>query len=315
MRMTATTTRLPVSRRGFTLIELLVVISIIAVLVALTAGAAMSILGSTPKKTTRSTIERLQVALKQQWSAVLDTAKDDQIPSAIIQMADGDQNRARVIWTKFLLKKEFPQTFAEAIDPGSTLAASPTQVAANQFLPQGNSALRPNAAYFLALQQAGYTNGSRPFPSFEVQNATLLILALQQSRRGGVKFDPETALGNEALKDSNGDGLMEATDGWEKPIIMVRWGLGHPRMRALGDTDKQDPDLTLANANWNPSSQGAQAFQQYVHPINVNGQVVSLYSEPTVLSYGEDGAVGASIFLEIQNQGQEQDNIYSFDMR
>src|SRR5262249_47702093 len=147
-------------RRGaFTLVELLVVLSIIAILIALSAAATLRFLGVQPATDTRTQLQRLDSTLRTQWSAVADQARKEPIPAdirpAIEAIAGGDTERTRVIWVKLRLKQAFPTSFAEALNPAPL-----------QALP----------AYQSFLTQLQYTAQTPPGP---FDSAACLLMALQ----------------------------------------------------------------------------------------------------------------------------------------
>ena len=90
---------------GFTLVELLTVMAIIAVLVALVASAAFQVVGVQQQRTTETTIKKVAEALDQQWQAVVDQARKENVinPNVMI-LAGKDSPRAKVIWVKLRLK-------------------------------------------------------------------------------------------------------------------------------------------------------------------------------------------------------------------
>ena len=98
---------------GFTLIELLVVVAIIGVLVALSAGAFFRVRASQQDKLTGEKIIQQQKSFFQQFSASLDDAKTHPIPDIVKQYAR-DDDRAKAIWAYIHLRRDFPESFAEA---------------------------------------------------------------------------------------------------------------------------------------------------------------------------------------------------------
>src|SRR6059058_1103883 len=105
-------------RGGFTLIELLVVLAILGVLAALTAAAVMGLIGARSHKNTEALLQKLDPALQQQWSEAQKRVPDA-IPAAVQTLAapDPDGSRARTIWKKLWMVREFPMSYAEARQP------------------------------------------------------------------------------------------------------------------------------------------------------------------------------------------------------
>src|SRR5205085_10690842 len=67
---------------------------------------------------TEETIRKVSTGLDRHWTAVLDQAAQDarerKIPPAVVDLADGDLDRARSLWTYMRLMNEFPSNFDEA---------------------------------------------------------------------------------------------------------------------------------------------------------------------------------------------------------
>src|SRR5437588_136561 len=101
------------SRQGFTLVELMVVIIIILVVGALAAGAALRIAASQRLSNSRQTVDKVARSLQRQWTAVIDNALQDTMPSGVLDWAQNDPERARVMWVKLKLATEFPTSFQE----------------------------------------------------------------------------------------------------------------------------------------------------------------------------------------------------------
>ncbi len=323
-------------RSGFTLIELLVVVAIIIALISLSLGATFQIMAGQRKSNSEQTVKSVATALQRQWKAALDDAKSNSgIPQGVQNMAaDGNgsnQARARVIWIKLLMKKEFPTYYWEALNPsgpqnpGSPYNISPTE-------------LPPKDQYLQGLQgplQAGLVNPNSPGPT---ESGACLYLILKNARRGET-FDPDS-LGPQFVRDTNNDGVKEIVDGWGTPLGFYRYPVSMTELdgsytpntlQQQTFRDPLDPTGTLQNYNWytaNPN--GVAAFMQLVHPLGINtgaGTIQSVYMEPAVASFGKDLSsgmagpgtppfvlYGADPMLVV-NVNQAGDNIYSFRLR
>ena len=96
------------------LIEILTVVGILVLLSAMLLVAVGKVFKTEQGKANDQTVNKIQVALDQQWKAVIDQCMQDRIqkkiPTALISYCDNDESRAEVVWTYANLKREFPQT-------------------------------------------------------------------------------------------------------------------------------------------------------------------------------------------------------------
>src|SRR5262249_31495379 len=147
--------------------------------------------------------------------AVLDKADREDIPATVQQLANFNNERARIIWRKLRLKQEFPMTFAEAREPWKYSA---TQA---DLLPTD---LPPKRIYLTTVgaRRGARTGGTPGEPS------ACLLMALQQNRGGGGVLKPEDL----GAKDTDGDGLPELVDGWDVPLAFFRFPVGNPDLEA-----------------------------------------------------------------------------------
>jgi prepilin-type N-terminal cleavage/methylation domain-containing protein len=219
----------PAGRAGFTLIELLVVLSIIAVLIALSAAATVRFLGVQQTGNTRTLLSRLDSRLKNQMSIVVDQAQKDPIPASVTG-ATADQRRA--LFVQLRLKQAFPMTFQEALNPAP---------------------LPPLPSYQAYLQSLGYTTGTAAQAH---DSAACLLLALQRGPSGGgVSADD---LGTSVTRDfptPNGQTIKALVDGWGNPLVFCRaptTGEPGPAIVSSGADGKLGLDpLTLQTTNAN----------------------------------------------------------------
>jgi prepilin-type N-terminal cleavage/methylation domain-containing protein len=205
----------PSSRGAFTLVEILVVITILTLLLSLSAGTYMLVMRTQREKNTQMLTEKLKGELQKQKRAFDDDVKSGKygpMPDAYVNhpQAGGDPNRARQLWLTDLWQTEFPTTFAAAWN---------------------------NPRYQRLLQAAGYTGGPpqaipvnpspEPAPS---EPSACLVMILSVSRSGsGMKLDdlapgalvdqPDVALNGTQVRAA--DNLKEIRDAWGEPLEVI----------------------------------------------------------------------------------------------
>lgn len=325
--------RTTTSRGGFTLVELLVVIVIGLIITAITAAAATRMIAAQKLSNSRQTVEKVGRALQRQWTAVIDNAKDDAIPTDVVTWASGDQLRARVMWTKLKLRAAFPTTYAEVISPPTTLTGTN---------PQGQAwrvdwGTVQELAYNKQLADAGVSATD----TLDEQAAVCLLMALSLGRRGATL--DTGILGTAAVAPSTKPPLSMLIDGYGKPLGFYRfpWG-GHDTTSvtlvtlAFGGTplsdlqavDPLDPQRRLMDPTWNnvANTNDITAFEQAIgHPIhdpnNSTWTPISYALWPVVVSGGHDlklGLLPTTLALpgtmadDPAQPGARDDNIYSF---
>lgn len=269
-------------RAGFSLIELLVVLAIIGVIAALAGVALFGTSESQRRNSTDQALDKLQKALDAEYQNVLSRSTNDgsnnAIPPAVVTYADGVQ-RAKSLWAAANLRRNFPDTFAEAgaavtVVPGTTLAA-----------------LTP----FTGLATAGNPH--------EESAALLYIILTQKSNSGG----GSTAGSGDELGPThdvtlNGRPFKTFIDPWGNSIGFVRWETGAEAVnrRVAGVGGNFDPlDTSNLVSGWTDSTKrtwvaGSGLFNAGRPTLNWPTGAAPMNRLVSVYSPGKDKAVGTA---------------------
>ncbi len=287
-------------RAGFTLIELLVVISIIAVLMALSAAAYLRVSGTAQKSTTKTTMQRLDSRLRQQTAFFSDRGRESAVPPTVLQnLAGNDRERARAIWMKLQFRQTFPTTFAEALSP------SPGYIA-------------PRDGYVKHLAQYGITSGTAGAP-LPHESAACLYMILRYGPETTGEDDTSMAGATKVV-----GGIPVLVDAWGNPLLFCRWPTGDPTTGVSpinpqgwqsGFKDPLDPRGTLSSKAW-INAYGTNFANAVGYVPNNTPQGQSLNLTPVIVSAGPDKVFGVNLLtLQIAPGNQANDNIYSTDLR
>lgn len=330
-------------RPAFTLVELIVVVTIIAILVSLSAAAVVRFITAQEISNTRTTVNKVYDRLNTSYKAYRQMFYKEPIPAVYhdwIQnkMAMGNPNdsnglydpnfeaRVRVIWVKMRYKQTFPMSFAEALNP-APLPPLPTY---QTYLGNLNITLAmvSNATY----QQQTYQSRSNNKPT-ALESSACLLMALTQAQGGG-GVNAEDMAGGQSVASFSlvnerqrpiGKTISAFVDAWGNPLTFSRWptdsALLNPNGPQKNYNDPGDPQGTLAKFTapgyLPPSSNPYSAlFVQSLHKLPTNsdfsGSPYSYYLIPMLVSNGPDKKLGLDpTTLADDTSHDADDNIYS----
>jgi prepilin-type N-terminal cleavage/methylation domain-containing protein len=235
-------------RRGFTLVEILVVIVIIGVLVVIGVGAGYRVVASMRVSSTENAMRYIQKVMDEQWNQVIEEAKQEQPSPAIMTLANGDPNRARVMWIKLRLFEAFPQNYAEIRN------ANTSGLPANQNSSSGIYGGLPGYGLFLPNRKymSNYFTAipavDGPSHDTNTESSACLLMALSVTR-GRVKLDEGNLAG--FIADTDGDLVRELVDRWGNALHFQRWWGPNPLItNAILKSPPATPMPPPQNAWW-----------------------------------------------------------------
>jgi prepilin-type N-terminal cleavage/methylation domain-containing protein len=268
---------------AFTLIEILIVLTIIAVLMAISAGVYFQVMATQENSATATMVTKVQNALTLQYAKVKQLAESETLPppaananllgiynNTVLPAAGNDPVRARVIWVKLKLQRAFPMTFNEALNP--TI---------------------PQSLFTQQLNLAGITGPFTGPPG--VENSACLLLALQQNVSGGVSADEVSKLSVRPFATGNGTSINALVDPFHLPLAFCRWPTGYTVLNPGGNpqsgfNDPEDRLGTLTDPTWvNSSGALFSGNPLNLHPVQAS---LSYKLQPVVVSVGRDKLLG-----------------------
>ncbi len=215
------------NRRGFTLVELLLVISIIALLVGLTASVVTKAYYAIKRANSERTVQRVhERILKRHQQLVKEAIAAEPLFDAFLLSggtADRDRRRAKVIQLKLLQKWNFPMNYKE-MWANVTITRDPNT---NRDVITGHSTAVALYKTLLQRIQPGRVDSSgTPIsnPSYGLpaaldpytENAACLALIYEHLGSVGELTSSE-------LQDTDGDGVNEICDAFGNPLRFYRW--------------------------------------------------------------------------------------------
>jgi len=189
------------SRTGFTIVELLVVAVIMAILAGLTLAGLGRVRHRAKVDKTKSTIRKIHEIIMPQYESYLRR----RVPFA--SSANARTNALnRLIAIRRLMVREMPDNWNDVFE---NVAAVNALTGANAYLATG-----PVRAY-----------AASKTPAYITANASAECLYLVVSRGCSEPYVMEQFRQDE-IGDTDGDGAPEFLDGWNQPIIFIRWAPG-----------------------------------------------------------------------------------------
>lgn len=196
---------------GFTLVELLVVIGIIMFLVAISVTVVANFVSRAKEAATAATIRKIDGLVAERKEA-LDRAFDTQEFTDYVQRVEDDLKKKDILFLyvartpkvfdvlvrKWTFRQSFPQRFAELSDANSN---GIPDVIEND----------PEVQYDPTSHQP------------KTESAELLYYVLTHGNVFGVASVSADEFRTSEVKDTDGDGLPEFVDAWERPLRFYRW--------------------------------------------------------------------------------------------
>ena len=261
--------RITAHRQAFTLVELLVVCAIIGILVGLTFYTINLVSHSAKVAKTRSTIQKIDVAMMQIFETYERRFAEvkRRVASEYSTLSEENQQRIAAHLIRDLMRMEMPQCWAEVValdgNPHRAIGITP---------PGGGTPFYPQIA--------------------EYERANRLIEFYWNARNGATSPDPAALLfliiqnlNPEALEAFHGSevgrdrsGMLVFLDAWGRPIRFLRWAPGF-----IGNSDLMHEEIA------DPTDERADATGWLLYPL--------------IYSAGPDGVPGIQEGSAVTNGG------------
>ena len=200
------------NRAGFTLVELLMVIAVIAILAALASWGVIAMMGNRQAEYRGDPADGQQNHAEPLALRYRGGEEGHGFPRSQEPGRQRCRAGSRVLWIKFRLREAFPQSYAEI----GTAAAPPFVYTAdgggNPWIPLGQRRYIVDYQKHIANLPPAVVNNPGP-----TQSAACLLMAISVNRGGNVLSPDQIQF---AVKDTDGDGVVELVDGWNTPLSL-----------------------------------------------------------------------------------------------
>jgi len=194
------------ARRGFTLVEMMVVVVLIVILASMTLAGLSVARQRARVARTKTTIRKLHEIVVPRYEGYLRRRV------AFAASADARTNAVnRLKAIRELMVFEMPDSWGDVGTAPASWRTGP---------------VRAYAASKTALQNQPLTAAAARFGQFENGPAECLYMIVS---RGGLEPDLLEQFRTDEIGDVDRDGAPEFLDGWNQPIIFLRWAPGFSR--------------------------------------------------------------------------------------
>jgi prepilin-type N-terminal cleavage/methylation domain-containing protein len=195
----------PDARLGFTLVELMVVIVIISILSSLMLAGLAGVRQRAKIEKTKSTIRKIHEIVMPQYESYT---------SRRVSATGSD----RVALAKFRLEKVRRLLVTEMPDNWIDVQSNTATTAGARAIKARHSTLNAPGSRFATVRD-GETDLSKTYGNLYANAETLFCVV----SLGGVAADALEAFRSDEIGDVDGDKAPEFFDGWNRPIMFIRW--------------------------------------------------------------------------------------------